>query len=131
MAPFSFHSEGSAMSGSDWVVGIYCFLAGAGIAGFWVARIAVGRARMSDPVIRHHVIAEFMTAWALVLAGAATMRDARAPVTVALVGLGTGLLVYASVQSPPFYPDEPLIRYSLWVTLVSAIAVFAIRIATL
>jgi hypothetical protein len=119
------------MEWCDWVVAIYCFLAGAGIAGFWVARLAAGRARMSEPLIRNHVIAEFMTAWALVIAGAATMRDARAGVTVALVGLGSGLLVYASVQSPPFYPDEPVIRYALWATLVSTIVVFGLRVATL
>jgi hypothetical protein len=119
------------MEWCDWVVAIYAFTAGAGIAGFWVARIAVGRARLDQPVTRFHVIAEFATAWALVLAGAATIRDPRAPVTIALVGLGTGLLVYASIQSPPFYPDEPIIRYALWATLVSAIAVFALRVATL
>jgi hypothetical protein len=50
---------------------------------------------------------------------------------VLTVGIGLGLLVYACVQSPAFYPNEPEIRATLWLTLLGAIAVFVLRVATL
>jgi hypothetical protein len=81
--------------------------------------------------MRLHVIAEFVTSGALIAGGIATFVDARAPATLVIVGVAIGLLVYACVQSPAFYPDERQTRVSLWVTLVAGVAVLALRLATL
>jgi hypothetical protein len=119
------------MNVCDWIVALFCLGAGAGVIGFWTLRLAARRVPVHESVMRFHLSAELVTGAALIAASIATFVDARAPATLVLVGLGLGLLVYASVQSPPFYPDEPLIRISLWATLVAAAAVFALRLATL
>ena len=67
----------------------------------------------------------------MIAGGIATFVDARAPVTLLVVGVALGLLVYASVQSPAFYPDEKATRVSLWLTLATALTVLVLRLATL
>jgi hypothetical protein len=119
------------MTVSDWIVALFCLGSGAGVVGFWVQRLAARRVDSKQYVMRLHVAAEFVTGAALIAGAIATFADARAPATLVLVGVGLGLLVYASVQSPAFYPDEKQTRISLWVTLVAAVAVFALRLATL
>ncbi len=119
------------MNVCDWIVALFCLGAGVGVIGFWTQRLAARHVALHESVMRLHVSAELVTGAALLAAGIATFVDARAPATLVLVGLGLGLLVYASVQSPAFYPDEPLIRISLWATLISALAVFVLRLATL
>jgi len=116
---------------SDWIVALYCFGSAAGVIGFWIARLSAKRVAIGDAVMRHHVAAEFVTGAALLTAGIATVVRARNPISVCLVGLGLGALLYAGIQSQPFYPDEPAIRASLWGTLVTAVFVLALRLATL
>jgi hypothetical protein len=81
--------------------------------------------------MRHHLAAEFFAAAGLIAGGIATFASARAPGTLVTVGLGLGLLVYAAVQSPGLYPNDPLIRRGLWFLLALTVAVFAYRVATL
>ena len=119
------------MEWCDWIVALFCLGAGIGVIGFWVQRLAVGRVALDQRVMQLHLAAEFTTGGALIAAAIATFVDARAPATLVLVGVGLGLLVYASVQSPAFYPEEKVVRVSLWLTLVSAAVVFALRVATL
>ncbi|MGZ6528012.1 MAG: hypothetical protein ACXVES_12590 [Actinomycetota bacterium] len=119
------------MSVSDWIVALFTLTSGLGIVGFWVQRLAARRVNLEDKVPRLHVAAEFVTGAALMAGGMATFVDARAPWSVVTVGLGLGLLVYACVQSPAFYPEERQIRATLWLTLLGTIAVFALRVATL
>ena len=115
----------------DWIVALFCLSAGVGVIGFWVERLVARQVALDQPVMRFHLAAEFVTGTVLTAAAVATFLDARAPGTVAMVGLGLGLLVYASVQSPPFYPDDKRIRVTLWLTLVATVAVFVFRVATL
>jgi hypothetical protein len=119
------------VSWCDWIVALFCLGSGVGIAGFWVQRLATGQVDRSQAVMRLHVIAEFVTCGALAAGGVATFVDARAPATLVIVGVALGLLVYACLQSPAFYPDERQTRVSLWVTLVLAAGVLALRLATL
>ncbi len=119
------------MEWCDWIVGLYCLGSGVGIAGFWVQRLIARRVPLDQNVMRLHLAAELITAAALIAAAIATFADARAPATLVTDGVALGLLVYASVQSPAFYPEEKVIRVSLWLTLVSAAVVFALRVATL
>ena len=119
------------MSLCDWIVALFCLSAGAGIVGFWAQRLIAGQVAMDQPLMRFHLAAELLTGAVLVLAAVETFVDARAPRTVATVGLGLGLLVYASVQSPPFYPDDKRIRATLWLTAFAAVGVFLLRVATL
>ena len=119
------------MEWCDWIVALFNVGAGIGVVGFWVQRFAAKRVATGQPVMRLHLAAEFVTAAALIAGGIATFVSARAPATLVTVGLGLGLLVYASVQSPAFYPEEPQARALLWVTLVAAVLVFALRVATL
>jgi hypothetical protein len=115
----------------DWIVALYCLGAGAGVLGFWIQRLAAGRVPKGDPVMRHHLAAEFTTAAGLFAGGIGTIWSPRHGVSVALVGLGLGLLFYASIQSPPFYPEERLVRVSLWGTLVTAALALILRLVTL
>jgi hypothetical protein len=119
------------MEWSDWIVAIYCLGAGAGVLGFWVQRLAAGRVAVGDPLMRHHVAAEFTTAAGLFAGGIATIASARHGVSVALVGVGLGLLFYASIQSQPFYPEERMVRVSLWGTLITAAFALILRLVTL
>jgi hypothetical protein len=115
----------------DWIVGLFCLASGVGVAGFWAMRFASRRVDTGQQMIRLHLVAEFATASALIAAGIGTFVDARAGTTLVLVGVSLGLLVYASVQSPAFYPDEPPVRALLWVTLLGAILIFVYRLVTL
>jgi len=115
----------------DWIVALFCLSAGVGIIAFWAQRLAARQVDLDQPLMRFHLAAEFVTGAVLTAAAVATFVDARAPGTVATVGLGLGLLVYASLQSPPFYPDDKRIRVTLWLTLVATVAVFVFRVATL
>jgi len=115
----------------DWIVALFCLSSGVGILGFWVQRLIARQVALDQPVMRFHLAAELLTGAALVGASVATFVDARAPGTVTTVGLGLGLLVYASVQSPPFYPEDRRIRVTLGLTFVAAAAVFVLRVATL
>ena len=119
------------MSWSDWIVALFSLGSGVGIAGFWIHRRATRRVDLDQHVMRLHVIAEFATCGALAAGGIATFVDARAPATLVLVGVALGLLVYACLQSPAFYPDERQTRVSLWITLIAAAAVFVLRVTTL
>src|SRR6266540_3173131 len=119
------------MEWCDWLVAIYCLAAGAGVIGFWVVRLSARRVALGDAVMRHHLAAEFVTGCALLAGGIATFASPRHGVTLTTVGLGIGLLVYASLQSQPFYPDEPEIRAALWFTLALAVTAFVFRLATL
>jgi hypothetical protein len=116
---------------SDWVVALFGVGGGAGVFGFWMRRFAQKKVATREYIMRLHLVAEFVTAAALIAGGAATFVEARAPATLVTVGLGLGLLVYAAVQSPAFYPDERLVRAQLWLTLVVTVAVFVLRVATL
>ena len=116
---------------SDWVVALFCVGSGVGIAGFWIQRLATSQVDLDQKVLRLHVVAEFVTCGALIAGGIATFVDARAPATLVLVGVALGLLVYACLQSPAFYPDERQTRVSLWITLIAAAAVFVLRVTTL
>jgi hypothetical protein len=115
----------------DWIVALFCLSAGIGIIGFWLQRLVAKGVALSQPVMRFHLAAELITGAVLTLGAIATFVDARAPRTVATVGLGLGLLVYASVQSPPFYPEDKRIRATLWLTAFAAVGVFLLRVATL
>jgi hypothetical protein len=119
------------MRASDWIVALFCLGSGVGIAGFWIQRLASHRVDLDQHVMRLHVVAEFVTCGALAAGGIATFVDARAPATLVLVGVALGLLVYACLQSPAFYPDERQTRVSLWITLIVAAAVFVLRVTTL
>lgn len=119
------------MEWCDWIVGLYCLGSGVGLVFFWPVRLLARKVPLNDKVTRHHLAAELFTAAALLAGGIATLVDARAPGTLVTVGLGLGLLAYAAVQSPPFYPNEKLIRVGLWFVLVMTTAVFALRVATL
>ena len=119
------------MNASDWIVGLYCIGAGLGVLGFWIARLAAKKVEKQQYTMQLHLVAEFTTATALLGGGVATFVSARSPATLVTVGVGLGLLVYAAVQSPAFYPDEQLIRGQLWVTFVATTAVFVLRVATL
>ncbi|HEV2686614.1 MAG TPA: hypothetical protein VGW79_08245, partial [Actinomycetota bacterium] len=99
--------------------------------GFWVQRILTKKVPFDQHVMRLHLAAESVTAGALIAGGIATFADARAPATLVTVGLGLGLLVYAAVQSPAFYPDERETRAFLWMTLAATAIVFVLRVATL
>jgi len=116
---------------SDWIVALFCLGSGVGIAGFWIQRLATKKVDLDQPVMRLHVAAEFVTCGALGAGGIATFVDARAPATLVLVGVALGLLVYACLQSPAFYPNERRTRVSLWITLIAAAAVFVLRVTTL
>lgn len=119
------------MSVSDWIIALFSLTSGAGIVGFWVQRLAARRVKLEEHVMRLHLAAELITGAALIAGGVATFVDARAPWSVLTVGIGLGLLVYACVQSPAFYPNEREIRATLWLTLLGAIALFVLRVATL
>jgi hypothetical protein len=119
------------VSWCDWIVALFCVGSGVGVVGFWLQRLAARRVPLDQHVIRLHLVAELVTGGALIAGGIATFVNARAPATLVIVGVALGLLVYASIQSPAFYPDERLTRASLWLTLIGAIAVFALRLATL
>ena len=119
------------MNASDWIVGLYCVGAGLGVLGFWIARLIAKKVETQRYMIQLHLVAEFITATALLGGGVATFVSARSGPTLVTVGLGLGLLVYAAVQSPAFYPDEKLIRGQLWVTFVATTGVFVLRVATL
>jgi hypothetical protein len=119
------------MNVCDWIVALFCLASGIGVAGFWAMRFAGHRVDPSQQMIRLHLVAEFTTAAALIAAGIATFVDARAGTTLVLVGVSLGLLVYASVQSPAFYPEERSVRALLWFTLLGATLVFVYRMVTL
>jgi hypothetical protein len=119
------------MSWSDWIVALFCIGSGVGVVGFWLGRFAARRVALDQHVMRLHVVAEFVTGGTLLAGGIATLVDARAPATLVLVGVALGLLVYASIQSPAFYPDERLTRLSLWGTLIGAVTVIVLRLVTL
>lgn len=119
------------MSWCDWIIALFCLGAGVGVIGFWLQRLASGRVALDQLVMRLHLAAEFVTGGALIAASIATFVDARGKATFVVVGLALGLLVYASIQSSAFYPDEPATRASLWLTLVSAVTVLILRLATL
>jgi hypothetical protein len=116
---------------SDWIVGLYCLATGSGVAGYWAVRLSAHKVVLDQYVIRLHVAAEYVTAGALIAGGIATFVSARAPATLVTVGLGLGLLVYAAVQSPAFYPEERQTRVALALTAVATLLVFALRVATL
>jgi hypothetical protein len=115
----------------DWIVALFCLGSGVGVAGFWIQRLATHRVDLAQHVMRLHLVAEFVTGGTLLAGGIATFVDARAPATLVIVGLALGLLVYASIQSPAFYPDERQTRVSLYGTLIGAVAVLVLRLATL
>jgi len=117
--------------GCDWAVAIGCLGAGAGLVGFWGLRFAQGKVALGEYVMRLHLAAEYVTAAALIAGGIATLIKPRARLSEVLVGLGLGLVVYASIQSGAFYPEEREIRILLWFTLVFAFAVLGLRLATL
>jgi len=119
------------MTISDWIVALFCFGSGVGVVGFWFQRLAARRVALDQQVLRLHIVAEFVTGGMLLAGGIATFVDARASATLVVVGVALGLLVYASVQSPAFYPDERLTRLSLYGTLIGAVAVLVLRLATL
>lgn len=119
------------MEWCDWIVALFCVGSGVGIAGFWIQRLATNQVDLDQHVMRLHVVAEFVTCGALVAGGIATFVDARAPATLVLVGVALGLLVYACLQSPAFYPNERQTRVSLRITLIVAASVFVLRVATL
>jgi len=119
------------MRASDWIVGLFCLGCGVGLVGFWTQRLMQKKVETHRYVMQLHLVAEFITAAALLGGGVATFVSARAPGTVVTVGLGLGLLVYAAVQSPAFYPNERLIRGQLWTIFVLTTAVFVLRVATL
>ena len=119
------------MSLCDWIVALICLGSGAGVVGFWVQRLAARRVALDQQVMRLHLVAEFVTGGMLFAGGIATFVDARAPTTLVLVGVALGLLVYASVQSPAFYPDERQTRIALWFTLALAAGALVLRLATL
>jgi hypothetical protein len=119
------------MERCDWIVALFCLGSGVGIAGFWIQRLVTHQVDRSQHVMRLHVIAEFVTCGALIAGAIATFVDARAPATLVLVGVALGLLVYACLQSPAFYPDEKTTRVSLWLTLVAALTVLILRLSTL
>lgn len=119
------------MEWCDWIVGLYCLGSGLGVVGFWVQRLAAKKVETHRYVMQLHLVAEFITAAALVGAGIATFVSARAPATLVTVGVGLGLLVYAAVQSPAFYPQERFVRGQLWTIFVVTTVVFVLRVATL
>ncbi|HJT37281.1 MAG TPA: hypothetical protein VJ818_02555 [Actinomycetota bacterium] len=119
------------MRWSDWIVSLFCLGSGVGVILFWTQRLMQKKVETHRYVMRLHLVAESITAAALIGGGVSTFVAARAPGTVVTVGLGLGLLVYAAVQSPAFYPEERFVRGQLWVIFVLTTAVFVLRAATL
>jgi len=119
------------MNVSDWIVALFCLGSGIGVVAFWVQRLASRRVGLDQQVMRLHVVAEFVTGGMLLAGSIATFVDARAAATLVVVGVALGLLVYASIQSLAFYPDERQTRVSLYGTLIGAVAVLVLRLATL
>ena len=89
-------------------VAIYCLLVGLSIVSLWTGLLIGGEVPelQSDPVgIATHLIAESMTALALVSAGLAMLKDWRW--SASLRHLALGLLLYSTVSSLGYYLGRP------------------------
>lgn len=119
------------MDAGAWYVTAFVLGAGAAIFVYWTLALVFGRLPLpssdhGDPEL--HVLAESITAIALITAGLARLMTTAAwvgPVT----GIGLGALVYALIGSPAFYPRNKEMRAAFavgWVFTIPAIALLLV-----